>query len=152
MAKISSGVLDAVNTNKFDSGKKKETLVNPDTVPSGATAKAADNTATGTKNDPDATHGRRANEPAPKPNLPTARTGLFEDQKGAEKKLTDKRKERDEFIETARQDKKTAKRNMREQSIMPDDFDFEDEFDSTDPFIASLFQKGKINKLLKDQI
>ena len=35
---------------------------------------------------------------------------------------------------------------------MPDDFDFDDEFDSTDPFIASLFQKGKINKLLKDQI
>ena len=152
MAKISSGVLDAVNTNKFDSGKKKETLVNPYTVPSGATAKAADNADPGTKDDPDKTRGRRANEPAPKPNLPTARLGLFEDQKGAEKKLTDKRKERDEFIETARQDKKTAKRNMREQSIMPDDFDFEDEFDSTDPFIASLFKKGKINKLLKDQI
>ena len=152
MAKISSGVLDAVNTNKFDSGKKKETLVNPYTVPSGATAKAADNADPGTKDDPDKTRGRRANEPVPKPNLPTARLGLFEDQKGAEKKLTDKRKERDEFIETARQDKKTAKRNMREQSIMPDDFDFEDEFDSTDPFIASLFKKGKINKLLKDQI
>jgi hypothetical protein len=152
MAKISSGVLDAVNTNKFDSGAKKETLVNPDTVPSGATAKPADTLEPGTKDDLNAVRGRRANEPAPKPSLPQGRTGLFDDQKNAEQILADKRKERDEFIETARQDKKTAKRNMREQSIMPDDFDFEDEFDSTDPFIASLFKKGKINKLLKDQI
>ena len=51
MAKISSGVLDAVNTNKFDSGAKKETLVNPDTVPSGATAKPADTLEPGTKDD-----------------------------------------------------------------------------------------------------
>ena len=152
MAKISSGVLDAVNTNKFDSGAKKEILVNPDIVPSGATAKSADTSEPGTKNDPDAKYGHKASESAPKPDLPTARTSLFEDQKKAEQALIDKRKERDEFIETARQDKKTAKRNMREQSIMPDDFDFDDEFDSTDPFIASLFQKGKINKLLKDQI
>ena len=152
MAKISSGVLDAVNTNKFDSGTKEEILVNPDTVPSGATAKSADTSEPGTKNDPDAKYGHKANESAPKPDLPTARTGLFEDQKKAEQTLASKRKERDEFIETARQDKKTAKRNMREQSIMSDDFDFDDEFDSTDPFIASLFQKGKINKLLKDQI
>lgn len=152
MAKISSGVLDAVNTNKFDSGTKKETLVNPDTVPSGATAKSADTLEPGTKDDLNAVHGRRADEPTPKLSLPQGRTGLFDDQKKAEQALADKRKERDEFIETARQDKKTAKRNMREQSIMPDDFDFEDEFDSTDPFIASLFKKGKINKLLKDQI
>lgn len=152
MAKISSGVLDAVNTNKFDSGAKKETLVNPDTVPSGATAKPGVDADPGTKNDPDAKYGHKANESAPKPDLPTARTGLFEDQQAAAKYLTNKRKERDEFIETARQDKKTAKRNMREQSIMPDDFDLEDEFDSTDPFVASLFKKGKINKLLKDQI
>jgi hypothetical protein len=152
MAKISSGVLDAVNTNKFDSGAKKETLVNPDTVPSGATAKPADTLEPGTKDDLNAVRGRRANEPAPKPSLPQGRTGLFDDQKKAEQALTDKRKERDEFIETARQDKKTAKRNMREQSIVPDDFDLDDEFDSTDPFVASLFKKGKINKLLKDQI
>ena len=152
MAKISSGVLDAVNTNKFDSGAKKETLINPDTVSSGATAKPADTSEPGTKDDLNAVRGRRADEPAPKPSLPQGRTGLFDDQKKAEQALTDKRKERDEFIETARQDKKTAKRNMREQSIMPDDFDFEDEFDSTDPFVASLFKKGKINKLLKDQI
>ena len=152
MAKISSGVLDAVNTNKFDSGAKKETLINPDTVPSGATAKPGVDADSGTKNDTDAKYGRKASESAPKPDLPTARTGLFEDQKKAEQVLTDKRKERDDFIETARQDKKTAKRNMREQSIMPDDFDFDDEFDSTDPFVASLFKKGKINKLLKDQI
>ena len=154
MAKISSGVLDAVNTNKFDSGAKKETLINTDTVPSGATAKPADTLEPGTKDDLSAVRGRRADEPAPKPSLPQGRTGLFDDQKKAEQALTDKRKERDEFIETARQDKKTAKRNMREQSIMPDDFDFdfEDEFDSTDPFVASLFKKGKINKLLKDQI
>ena len=152
MAKISSGILDAVNNNKFDSGTKKEALINPDTVPSGATAKPADTLEPGTKDDLNAVHGRRANESAPKPSLPTARAGLFDDQKKAEQALTNKRKERDEFIETARQDKKTAKRNMREQSIMPDDFDFEDEFDSTDPFVASLFKKGKINKLLKDQI
>lgn len=152
MAKISSGVLDAVNTNKFDSGTKKETLVNPDTVPSGATAKSADTLEPGTKDDLNAVRGRRADEPAPKPNLPQGRTGLFDDQKKAEQALADKRTERDEFIETARQDKKTAKRNMREKSIMPDDFDLEDDFDSTDPFVASLFKKGKINKLLKDQI
>ena len=154
MAKISSGVLDAVNTNKFDSGAKKETLVNPDTVPSGATAKPADTSEPGTKDDLNAVRGRRADEPAPKPSLPQGRTGLFDDQKKAEQALTDKRKERDDFIETARQDKKNAKRNMREKSIVPDDFDFdfEDEFDSTDPFVASLFKKGKINKLLKDQI
>lgn len=152
MAKISSGVLDAVNTNKFDSGAKKEALVNPDTVPSGATAKPVDTLEPGTKDDLNAVHGSSADKPAPKPSLPQGRTGLFDDQKKAEQALTDKRKERDEFIETARQDKKTAKLNMREQSIMPDDFDFEDEFDSTDPFVASLFKKGKINKLLKDQI
>lgn len=152
MAKISSGVLDAINTNKFDSGTKKEVLVNPDTVPSGATAKLVDTLEPGTKDDLNAVHGSSADKPAPKTSLPQGRTGLFDDQKKAEQALTDKRKERDEFIETARQDKKTAKRNMREQSIMPDDFDFEDEFDSTDPFVASLFKKGKINKLLKDQI
>ena len=154
MAKISSGVLDAVNTNKFDSGAKKETLIKPDTVPSGATAKPADTSEPGTKDDLNAVRGYRADEPTPKPSLPQGRIGLFEDQKKAEQALTDKRKERDDFIETARQDKKTAKRNLREQSIMPDDFDFdfEDEFDSTDPFVASLFKKGKINKLLKDQI
>ena len=97
-------------------------------------------------------HGRKASDPAPKLELPKARPGLLEDKAKAEKTLTEKRKERDEFIESARQDKKTTKRNMREQSIVPDDFDLEDEFDSTDPFIASLFKKGKINKLLKDQI
>ena len=152
MAKISSGILDAVNTNKFDSGTKKEALVNPDSVSSGATAKPADTSESGTKDDINAVHGRRADEPAPKPSLPQGRTGLFDDQKKAEQALTDKRKERDEFIETARQDKKTAKHNMREQSILSDDFDLDDEFDSTDPFVASLFKKGKINKLLKDQI
>lgn len=152
MAKISSGVLDAVNTNKFDSGAKKETLVNPDNVPSGATAKPADNSTPGTKEDPNAKYGRKANETAPTADLPTARAGLFDDQKKAEQALANKRKERDEFIETAHQDKKTAKRNMREQSIMSDDFDLEDEFDSTDPFVASLFKKSKINKLLRDQI
>lgn len=152
MAKLSKGIIDAVNTNKFDSGTKKETLVNPDTVPSGATAKQGVDADPGTKNDPNASYGRKAGDKEHTPDLPTARAGLFEDQKKAEQALTDKRKERDEFIETARQDKKTAKRNMREQSIMPDDFDLEDEFDSTDPFVASLFKKGKINKLLKDQI
>ena len=152
MAKPSKGIIDAVNTNKFDAGTKKEVLVNPDSVPSGATAKPADTLEPGTKDELNAVHGRRADEHAPKPSLPQGRTGLFADQRKAEQALTDKRKERDEFIETARQDKKTAKRNMREQSIMPDDFDFEDEFDSTDPFVASLFKKGKINKLLKDQI
>lgn len=131
---------------------KTETLVNPDTVPSGATAKQAVDAEPGTKNDPDAKYGHKANESVPGPDLPEAKPGLFEDQQKAEEKLKEARSERDEFIETARQDKKTAKRNMREQSITPDDFDLDDEFDSTDPFIASLFKKGKINKLLKDQI
>lgn len=136
----------------YNKTTKKETLVSPDSGHSGPTAEAADTSAPGTISDNSALHGRRASDPAPKLELPTARPGLLEDQKKAEQALTDKRKERDEFIKTARQDKKTAKRNMREQSIMPDDFDFEDEFDSTDPFVASLFKKGKINKLLKDQI
>lgn len=152
MAKPSKGIIDAVKSNQFDSGTNKETLINPDSVPSGATAKSGVDVDPGTKNDPDAKYGHKASESAPKHDLPTARPNLREDQKKAEQTLTDKRKERDEFIETARQDKKTAKRNMREQSITPDDFDFEDEFDSTDPFVASLFKKGKINKLLKDQI
>ena len=152
MAKPSKGIIDAVKANPFDSETKKETLINPDTVTSGATAKPGVDADPGTKNDPDAKYGRRAGDKEPKSDLPTARAGLFEDQKNAEQALTNKRKERDELIETARQDKKTAKRNMREQSIMPDDFDLEDDFDSTDPFVASLFKKGKINKLLKDQI
>lgn len=130
---------------------KKETLVNPDNVSSGATAKPADNSTPGTKEDPNAKYGRKASDPVPKQVLPEARTDLFEDQKYAEGALADKRKERDDFIETARQDKKAAKRNIRDLSII-DDFDFEDEFDSTDPFVASLFKEGKINKLLKDQI
>ena len=130
---------------------KKETLVNPDNVSSGATAKPADNSTPGTKEDPNAKYGRKANEPAPTADLPMARADLFEDQKNAEQTLADIRKERDDFIEAARQDKKAAKRNMRDLSII-DDVDFEDEFDSTDPFVASLFKKGKINKLLKDQI
>lgn len=136
----------------YNKNTKTETLVSPDSSSSGATAKPGVDVEPGTKNDPNASYGRKAGDKEPKPDLPTARAGLFEDQKKAEQTLTDKRKERDDFIETARQDKKTAKRNMREQSIMPDDFDFEDEFDSTDPFVASLFKKGKINKLLKDQI
>ena len=132
---------------------KKETLVNPDNVPSGATATPADNSTPGTKEDTNAKYGRKANEPAPTADLPMARAGLFEDKKNAEQTLADKRKERDDFIETAKQDKKTAKRNVRDLSIIDDvDVDFEDEFDSTDPFVASLFKKGKINKLLKDQI
>ena len=125
---------------------KKETLVNPDSIQSGATAIPADNSTPSTKEDPNAKYGRKAD-------LPMARAGLFEDQKNAEQTLADKRKERDDFIETAKQDKKAAKRNVRDLSIIDDvDVDFEDEFDSTDPFVASLFKKGKINKLLKDQI
>lgn len=151
MAKISSGVLDAVNTNKFESGTKKETLVNPDTVPSGATAKPGVDVEPGTKNDPNASYGRKAGDKEPKPDLPTARAGLFEDQKKAEQTLTDKRKERDDAIKTAKQDTKSAKRAFRDLSII-DDIDFEDEFDGTNPVIAALFKKGSINKLLKDQI
>lgn len=130
---------------------KKETLVNPDNISSGATATPADNSTPGTKEDTNAKYGRKANEPVPTADLPMARAGLFEDQKKAEQTLADKRNERDDFIETARQDKKAAKRNVRDLSII-DDIDFEDDFDSTDPFVASLFKKGKINKLLKDQI
>lgn len=130
---------------------KKDMLVNPDNISFGATATPADNSTPGTKEDPNAKYGRKANEPVPTADLPMARAGLFEDQKNAEQTLTDKRNERDDFIETARQDKKAAKRNVRDLSII-DDIDFEDDFDSTDPFVASLFKKGKINKLLKDQI
>lgn len=136
----------------YNKTTKKETLVSPDSGHSGPTAEAADTSAPGTKNDPDAKYGHKASDPAPKLELPTARSGLLEDKANAEKTLTDKRKERDEFIETAKKNKKTAKRNMREQSIMSDDFDFDDEFDSTDTLVASFFKKGKINKLLKDQI
>lgn len=152
MAKPSKSVLDAVKVDPFDPGTKKETLINPDTVPSGASAKPIDDKAPGTKDDSDAVRGRRADKSEPRPSLPQARPGLYEDQGKAKKKLEEARNERDEYIESARQDKKNAKRGIREKSIVPDDFDFEDEFDSTDPFIASLFQKGKINKLLKDQI
>ena len=136
----------------YNKTTKKETLVSPDSGHSGPTAEAADTSAPGTISDNSALHGRRASEPAPKLELPTARPGLLEDKANAEKTLTEKRNERDEFIKTASQDKKTAKRNMRKQSIVSDDFDLDDEFDSTDPFVASLFKKGKINKLLKDQI
>ena len=136
----------------YNKTTKKETLVSPDSGHSGPTAEAADTSAPGTISDTNAMYGRKASDPAPKLELPTARPGLLEDKANAEKTLTEKRKERDEFIESARQDKKITKRNIREQSIVPDDFDLEDEFDSTDPFIASLFKKGKINKLLKDQI
>lgn len=152
MAKPSKGILDAVKVDPFDTGTKKETLINPDTVPSGPTAKPGVDAEPGTKNDPDAKYGRRAGDKEPKPDLPTARPGLREDQINAKSTLTEKRKERDDYIEAARQDKKDAKRDMRSRSIVPDDFDFDDELDSTDPFVASLFQKGKINKLLKDQI
>lgn len=131
---------------------KKETLVNPDNASSGATATPVDNSTPGTKEDPNAKYGRKADEPAPTAGLPMARAGLFEDKQNAEQALADKRKARDDFINAAKQDKKSAKRDIRSKSIIPDDFDFEDEFDSTDPFVASLFSKGKINKLLKDQI
>ena len=152
MAKISKGVLDAINTDKFDTGTKKETLVNPDTVPSGATAKPADNTASGTKQVTDAKYGRKGNDPVPGPDLPEARPGLFDDQKKAEENLKSSREKRDEFVNTAKQDKKQAKRNVRDLSLILDDIDFEDEFDGTNPVIASYFKKGKLNKLLKDQI
>lgn len=136
----------------YNKSTKKVTLVNPDSSSSGATAKPADNSTPGTKEDPNAKYGRKANEPAPTADLPMARDGLFEDQKNAEQALADKRKEYDDFIKTAKQDKKAAKRNVRERSIISDDFDLEDEFDSTDPFVISLFKKSKINKLLRDQI
>lgn len=130
---------------------KKETLVNPDNVPSGATATPVDNSTPGTKDDPNAKYGRKADEPAPTADLPMARAGLFEDKQSAEQALADKRKERDDFISAAKQDKKEAKRNVRDLSII-DDIDFEDEFDGTNPAIAALFKKGSINKLLKDYI
>lgn len=152
MAKISKSVLDAVNTDKFDTGTKKETLVNPDTVPSGATAKPADNTAPGTKQVTDAKYGRKGNDPVSGPDLPEARPGLFDDQKKAEENLKSSREERDEFVNTAKQDKKQAKRDVRDLSLILDDIDFEDEFDGTNPVIASYFKKGKLNKLLKSQI
>ena len=152
MAKISKSVLDAVNTDKFDTGTKKETLVNPAIVPSGATAKPADNTAPGTKQVTDAKYGRKGNDSVPGPDLPEARPGLFDDQKKAEENLKSSREKRDEFVNIAKQDKKQAKRDVRDLSLILDDIDFEDEFDGTNPVIASYFKKGKLNKLLKSQI
>ena len=130
---------------------KKETLVNPDNVSSGATATPVDNSAPGTKEDPNAKYGRKASDPAPKLVLPEGRAGLAEDLSNAEKTLTNKRKERDDFISTSKKDIKDTKRANRDLSII-DDFDFEDEFDGTNPVIAALFKKGSINKLLKDYI
>lgn len=142
----------AAKQNKQNEGTKKETLVNPDIVPSGATAKPADSTASGTKQVTDAKYGRKGNDPVPSPDLPEARPGLFDDQKKAEENLKSSREERDEFVKTAKQDKKQAKRDVRDLSLILDDIDFEDEFDGTNPVIASYFKKGKLNKLLKDQI
>lgn len=140
---------DAETTYK--SNTKKETVISPDSVSSGATAKPVNTAASGTKDDPTAVRGRRADEPDPKPNLPQARPGLYEDQSKAAQALADKRSERDEFTESAKQDKKNAKRALRDLSII-DDLDFEDNFDGTNPAIAALFKKGSINKLLKEQI
>ena len=142
----------AAKQNKQNEGTKKETLVNPDTVPSVATAKPADNTASGTKQATDAKYGRKGNDPVTGPDLPEARPGLFDDQKKAEENLKSSREKRDEFVNTAKQDKKQAKRDVRDLSLILDDIDFEDEFDGTNPVIASYFKKGKLNKLLKDQI
>lgn len=136
MANLSKDIINSVKMSPFDTEAGHD---NREGAP-------------GTKDDTGAVHGRKASDPAPKLDLPQARPGLLEDRAKAEKTLTEKRKERDEFTESARQDKKQTKRDIREKSIVPDDFDFDDEFDSTDPFIAGLFQKGKINKLLKDQI
>lgn len=166
MANPSKSIINAVKMDPFDPGvsprdSKQRTEVQntvnqhhetgghkeKDNVPN-----ELKNVTPGTKPDAGAAHGRKANEPAPKPSLPQARPGLHDDQAKAKNTLTEKRNERDAFVESARQEKKQTKRDMRERSIVPDDFDFDDEFDSTDPFIASLFQKGKINKLLKDQI
>ena len=152
MAKISKGIIDAVSTNKFDSGAKKEALINPDTVPSGATAKPADTSEPGTKQVTDAKYGRKGNDPVPGPDLPEARPGLFDDQKKAEENLKSLREKRDAAIKTAKQDAKNTKRAFRDLGIIDDIIDFEDDFDGTNPAIAALFKKGSINKLLKDQI
>lgn len=166
MAKLKTTIINAAEKDPFDPGLKdrnsKQRTEVQDTVNQHHETgghKEKENVPNelkdvtpGTKTDTGASHGRRADEPAPKPDLPQARPNLREDQANAEKRLKEARNERDESIESARQDRKQTKRNMREKSIVPDDFDFDDEFDSTDPFIASLFQKGKINKLLKDQI
>ena len=142
----------AAKQNKQNEGTKEETLVNPDTVSSGATAKPADSTASGTKQVTDAKYGRKGSDPVPGPDLPEARPGLFDDQKKAEENLKSSREKRDEFVNTAKQDKKQTKRDVRDLSLILDDIDFEDEFDGTNPVIASYFKKGKLNKLLKDQI
>ena len=136
----------------YNKNTKKETLVSPDSGHSGPTAEAADTSAPGTKSDPNAMYGRKASDPAPKLELPTARPGLLEDRAKAEKTLAEKRKERDDYAIYAKQNTKAAKLANRDLSIILDGIDFEDEFDSTDPVVASFFKKGKINKILKDQI
>ena len=136
----------------YNKNTKKETLVSPDSGHSGPTAEAADTSAPGTISNTNAVYGRKASDPAPKLELPTARPGLLEDKANAEKTLTEKRNERDDAIKTAKQDAKNTRRAFRNLSIIDDDVDFEDEFDGTNPAIAALFKKGSINKLLKDQI
>ena len=134
---------------------KKETLVNPDSVQSGATAEVPaelKNVTPGSKVDPTAVRGRRADEPAPTPNLPQARPNLREDLADAVQTLQNKREERDDYARYAKQNTKAAKLANRDLSIILDDIDFEDEFDGTDPVVASFFKKGKINKILKEQI
>ncbi len=157
MAKPSEGIINAVKADPFDSGstERKVKLIDPYTVPSGATAEVPaelKNVTPGGKVDPTAVHGRRADEPAPTPNLPQARPNLREDLADAVQTLQNKREERDDYARYAKQNTKAAKLANRDLSIILDDIDFEDEFDSTDPVVASFFKKGKINKILKDQI
>lgn len=157
MAKPSEGIINAVKADPFDPGstEPKVKLIDPDSVPSGATAEVPaelKNVTPGSKVDPTAVRGRRADEPAPTPNLPKARPNLREDLADAVQTLQNKREERDDYARYAKQNTKAAKLANRDLSIILDDIDFEDEFDSTDPVVASFFKKGKINKILKDQI
>lgn len=157
MAKPSEGIINAVKADPFDPGstEPKVKLIDPDSVPSGATAEVPaelKNVTPGSKVDPTAVRGRRADEPAPTPNLPTARPNLREDLADAVQTLQNKREERDDYARYAKQNTKAAKLANRDLSIILDGIDFEDEFDSTDPVVASFFKKGKINKILKDQI
>lgn len=157
MAKPSKGIINAVKIDPFDPGstERKIKLIDPSTVPSGTTAEVPaelKNVTPGSKVDPTAVRGRRADEPAPTPNLPQARPNLREDLADAVQALQNKREERDDYARYAKQNTKAAKLANRDLSIILDDIDFEDEFDSTDPVVASFFKKGKINKILKEQI
>ena len=145
--------IDKINYEKRDvkTGDAHGKLENPDEVTQPVPNEFKD-VMGGTKDDPDKKPGLRADQKKPGPSLPRA-YNEYSNQRKAEEDLKSERSKRDQMVKDYGYNKKTSKRDIREKSILPDDFDLgDDEFSSTDPFVHSLFQKVKINSLLKDQI